>query len=112
MKDEKTQLQVAESYLNELANRSLIQVAERYSNGRLESFIIHNLWYEIVLSKSPERVTAAIANGEEITRRPQKIRDLVIHDELASDIQDLDQFKYLHSVITLGSSDSVSNHSC
>ncbi|XP_055815359.1 disease resistance protein RPM1-like [Solanum dulcamara] len=108
-RQEKAIAQIADNYLNELANRSLIQVAERYSDGRLDSFTIHNSWYEIILSKSPERVTATIANGEEITRRPHKIRHLVIHDQLASDIQDTDQFKHLHSLITLGSSASVSN---
>ncbi|XP_060182749.1 disease resistance protein RPM1-like [Lycium barbarum] len=101
--------QVAESYLNELANRRLIQVAERYSDGRLDSFTIHNLWYEFILSKPEERVTATIADGQEITRRGHKVRHLVIHAQLASDIQDIDQFKHLHSLITLGSSESISN---
>ncbi|XP_016480965.2 disease resistance protein RPM1-like [Nicotiana tabacum] len=101
--------QVAASYLNELANRSLIQIAERYCDGRLDSFTIHNLWYEIIFSKSAERVTATITNSEEITRKPHKVRHLVIADPLASDIQDIDRFKHLHSLITLGSSDSVSN---
>ncbi|MCD7462894.1 hypothetical protein HAX54_049589 [Datura stramonium] len=83
--------QVAESYLNELANRRLIQVAKKYPDGRLESFTIHNLWYEIILSKS----------GEE-TRKPQKVRHLIITDELAMDIQDIDRFKHLQSLITFG----------
>ncbi|TMX02440.1 hypothetical protein EJD97_021568 [Solanum chilense] len=108
-REEKAVAQVADSYLNELANRSLIQVAERYSDGRLDSFTIHNLWYEIILSKSPERVTTTIANGEETTTKPPKTRHLVIREQLASDIQNIDQFKHLHSLITLGSTDSVSN---
>ncbi|MCD7471917.1 hypothetical protein HAX54_012713 [Datura stramonium] len=108
-REEKAIAQVADSYLNELANRCLIQVAERYSDRRLDSFTIHNIWHEFILSKSEERVTATITNGEEITTRPHKIRHLVIHDQLANDIQDIDQFKHLHSLITLGSSDSVSN---
>ncbi|CAN4114885.1 unnamed protein product [Withania somnifera] len=100
--------QVAESYLNELANRNLIQVAERFSDGRLDSFTIHNLWREIIPSMSAERVTATTAHSEEI-RRSHKVRHLVIHDQLAGDIQDIDQFKHLHTLVTLGLSDSVSN---
>ncbi|XP_019225391.1 PREDICTED: disease resistance protein RPM1-like, partial [Nicotiana attenuata] len=87
--------QVAESYLNELANRSLIQVARKHPDGRLESFRIHNLWYEFILSKSRER--------------SHKARHLVIHDHLSNDIQDIDQFKHLRTLITLGSSASVSS---
>uniref|UniRef100_A0A1U7VI60 Disease resistance protein RPM1-like n=1 Tax=Nicotiana sylvestris TaxID=4096 RepID=A0A1U7VI60_NICSY len=87
--------QVAESYLNELANRSLIQVARKHPDGRLESFRIHNLWYEFILSKSRER--------------SHKVRHLVIHDHLSNDIQDIDQFKHLRTLITLGSSASVSS---
>ncbi|KAF3617136.1 putative WEB family protein, chloroplastic-like [Capsicum annuum] len=108
-REEKSIAQVADSYLNELANRSLIQVAERYFDGRLDSFTIHNLWYEFILSKSVERVAATAAKGEETTRRTHKIRHLVIHDQLAGDIQDIDQFKHIHTLIALESSDSVSN---
>ncbi|XP_016483548.2 disease resistance protein RPM1-like [Nicotiana tabacum] len=99
---------VAESYLNELANRSLIQVDKKYPDGRLAIFSINNLWYEIILSKSGESAMATIANGEE-TRRPHKVRHLVITDELTNDIQNIDQFKHLHSLITFGSPDSVTS---
>ncbi|XP_070003398.1 disease resistance protein RPM1-like [Nicotiana sylvestris] len=100
--------QVAESYLNELANRSLIQVTKKYPDGWLQSFSIHNMWYETILSKSGERVVTTIANGEG-TKRPHKVRHLIIADELANDIQDVDRFKHLHSLITFRSSDSVTN---
>nr|XP_016483546.1 PREDICTED: uncharacterized protein LOC107804211 [Nicotiana tabacum] len=77
------------------ATRSLIQVARKYPDGRLETFRIHNLWYEFILSKSRER--------------SHKVRHLVIQDHLSSDIQDIDQFKHLRTLITLGSSASVSS---
>ncbi|XP_070033014.1 putative disease resistance protein At1g59780 [Nicotiana tabacum] len=77
------------------AERSLIQVARKYPDGRLETFRIHNLWYEFILSKSRER--------------SHKVRHLVIQDHLSSDIQDIDQFKHLRTLITLGSSASVSS---
>ncbi|KAM3360502.1 hypothetical protein P3S68_020214 [Capsicum galapagoense] len=48
------------------------------------------------------------ANGEEITRS-DKVRHRVIHGQFVGDTQDIDQFKHLHMLITLGSSDSVSN---
>ncbi|OIT32688.1 PREDICTED: disease resistance protein RPM1-like [Nicotiana attenuata] len=99
--------QVAGSYLTELANRSLIQVAKKYPDGRLAIFSIHNLWYEIILPKSGESAMATIANGEE--RRPHKVRHPVIADEFATDIQNIDRFKHLHSLITFGSPDSVTS---
>ncbi|KAL7188081.1 hypothetical protein ACSBR1_038018 [Camellia fascicularis] len=50
----KTIEEVAEGYLNELLNMSLVQVAQRGFNGKPYSFHIHNLMREIILSKAIE----------------------------------------------------------
>ncbi|XP_028068593.1 disease resistance protein RPM1-like [Camellia sinensis] len=52
--DGKTIEEVVEGYLNELFNRSLVQVAQRGFNGKPYSFHIHNLMREIILSKAIE----------------------------------------------------------
>ncbi|XP_057478393.1 disease resistance protein RPM1-like [Actinidia eriantha] len=54
--------EVAQSYLNELVNRSLIQVAERRTNGRIKAYRIHDLWHEIIVSKSREQNIVTVAN--------------------------------------------------
>ncbi|KAL7218019.1 hypothetical protein ACSBR2_011284 [Camellia fascicularis] len=59
-----TKEEVAEGYLNELINRSLVQVAERRRDRRVATYRIHNLWREIIVSKSGEQniVTLAVSN--------------------------------------------------
>ncbi|KAL7188057.1 hypothetical protein ACSBR1_037994 [Camellia fascicularis] len=47
----KTIEEVAKGYLDELLNRSLIQVAKRYRDGRPSHFCIHDVMREIIVSK-------------------------------------------------------------
>ncbi|CAM8878353.1 unnamed protein product [Rhodiola kirilowii] len=46
---------VAENYLSKLRSRSLIQVAERRSDGRVKSYSIHGLMREILSTKSKDQ---------------------------------------------------------
>ncbi|KAJ4725395.1 Disease resistance protein [Melia azedarach] len=46
--------QDAEEYLNELIDRSLVQVSERYISGRARRCRVHDLMYEIIIRKSKE----------------------------------------------------------
>nr|TKR85418.1 disease resistance protein RPM1-like [Populus alba] len=69
---------VAEDYFNELLNRSLLQVAETASDGRVKTCRPHDLLREIIISKSRDQNFAVIAKDQNATW-PDKIRRLSIH---------------------------------
>ncbi|KAL7188050.1 hypothetical protein ACSBR1_037987 [Camellia fascicularis] len=73
----KTIEEVANGYLDELFNRSLIQVVERDPDGRPSDFCIHDLMREIIVSKAREQniVTTICRQG---SRRAEKVRRLLI----------------------------------
>ncbi|KAL7187979.1 hypothetical protein ACSBR1_037925 [Camellia fascicularis] len=75
----KTLEEVAEAYLYELLNRSLIQVAKRRRDRRIKNCRIHDLLREIILSKSRDQNFLAIT-GEGNVRWPEKVRRLSIHN--------------------------------
>ncbi|KAL7217985.1 hypothetical protein ACSBR2_011250 [Camellia fascicularis] len=70
--------EVAEGYLNELINRSLVQVAEMRSDGRIKMYRIHDLWHEIIVSTLGEQNIVTIA-GEQRSVWPEKMRRLSIY---------------------------------
>ncbi|KAJ9135059.1 hypothetical protein P3X46_032280 [Hevea brasiliensis] len=72
---------VAGDYLNELLNRSLLQVAETTSDGRIKTCQTHDLLREIVISKSREQNFAVIAKEHNVTW-PDRLRRLSIHNTL------------------------------
>ncbi|XP_061962914.1 disease resistance protein RPM1-like [Populus nigra] len=69
---------VAEEYFNELLNRSLLQVAETASDGRVKTCRPHDLLREIIISKSRDQNFAVIAKDQN-AMWPDKIRRLSIH---------------------------------
>ncbi|THG20164.1 hypothetical protein TEA_007262 [Camellia sinensis var. sinensis] len=73
--------QVAEGYLNELINRSLIQVAKINGKRRIKLYRIHDLWHEIIVFKSREQNIVTIAS-EQGMRWPERVRRLSIHDNI------------------------------
>jgi disease resistance protein RPM1 len=74
----KTLEEVAESYLYELLNRSLIQVAGTSSEGRIRTCRIHDLLREIIISKSKDQNFAAVVRGQNVINWPEKVRRLSI----------------------------------
>ncbi|KAA8521200.1 hypothetical protein F0562_011865 [Nyssa sinensis] len=64
--------EVAEGYLNQLVNRSLIQIAKTTRNRRISACRIHDLLREISLLKSRELNFAAVADGNN-TRVPDSL---------------------------------------
>ncbi|KAB2613237.1 disease resistance protein RPM1-like [Pyrus ussuriensis x Pyrus communis] len=80
-KQGKTLEDVAEDYLNELLNRSMIQVAETTSDGRVKSFRVHDLLREIITFKIRDQNFATIAKEQNIPW-PDKVRRLSIHTSL------------------------------
>ncbi|KAG8375147.1 hypothetical protein BUALT_Bualt10G0070100 [Buddleja alternifolia] len=95
-KQGKTMEETAEGYLNELFNRSLIQVAETSNDGRPRNFHIHDLLREYIISKSLEQNMVVVHNQG----RPDKIHNSI------SCTQQPCKFEYLRSLLFFGSVDS------
>ncbi|KAJ4837273.1 hypothetical protein Tsubulata_017330 [Turnera subulata] len=70
---------VAEDYFNELLSRSLLQVSETSSDGRVKTCRPHDLLREIIISKSRDQNFAVVAK-ETTALLPDKIRRLSIHN--------------------------------
>ncbi|WCJ18732.1 Disease resistance protein RPM1 [Euphorbia peplus] len=93
----KTVEEVAESYLDELLNRSLIQVASMDLDGMIISYRVHDLLREVVLTKSKEQDFVRIYNGRS-TRQQECVRRVAVHDSLG-DIQVKQRLSRLRSLI-------------
>ncbi|KAG8387052.1 hypothetical protein BUALT_Bualt03G0212900 [Buddleja alternifolia] len=102
-KQGKTKEEMAEGYLNELFNRSLIQVAKTSLDGRPRNFRIHDLVREYIVSKSREQ-NMVVINNQVAIRWPDKIRRLALHNSINC-TQEVHRFEYLRSLLFLGSID-------
>ncbi|KAA8521201.1 hypothetical protein F0562_011864 [Nyssa sinensis] len=109
MTEGKTPEEVAESYLNELLNRSLIQVAGTSIDGRVRLCRIHDLLREIILPKSKTHYFLAIAS-ERNPSWPEKIRRLSMHNTLGS-LHNVSYFRRLRSLLMFGVEDPLSKSS-
>ncbi|KAJ7943898.1 Disease resistance protein [Quillaja saponaria] len=101
----KTPEDVAESYLKELLNRSLVQVIEKSTDGRVKTCRIHDLLREVILSKSRDQNFATIAK-EQDTNWPDKVRRLSILNSLQNIPQNRTIFQ-LRSLLMFGVLDSI-----
>lgn len=102
-----TSVQVAEMYLDELVNRSLIQVVETKVDGSIEDCRIHDILREIILSKSRQsNITTIVANGNGISRRGSELDDarrLAIHGFIENHQENLpSNHKHLRTIIIFG----------
>ncbi|KAK3003464.1 hypothetical protein RJ639_019469 [Escallonia herrerae] len=77
VREGKTLEEVAENYLNNLVNRSLVQVARTTIDGRLKTCRVHDLLREMIVIKSREQSIGTINSGQDA-----KWRCLAIHDSL------------------------------
>ncbi|KAL2511687.1 Disease resistance protein RPM1 [Abeliophyllum distichum] len=75
--------QVAQGYLNELANKNLILVARSKDDGSIKSFRIHDFLREMLLSKSRDQSFLMIVN-EQTNECINKVRRLSIHGSWAN----------------------------
>ncbi|KAF7849747.1 hypothetical protein BT93_L0325 [Corymbia citriodora subsp. variegata] len=80
-KEGKTLDEVAKEYFGELLNRSLIQVAETTTDGRVKLCRIHDFQREIITSKSRDQSFATITK-EQTDMWPDKVRRLSLHNSL------------------------------
>ncbi|XP_051151161.1 disease resistance protein RPM1-like [Andrographis paniculata] len=98
----KTMEETAESYLNELSNRSLIQVATT-KDGRPRNFRIHDVVREYIISKAREQnIVAAILKPTEITLEDQ-VRRLALEDSSAPYSDKINNLRYLRTLLFFGS---------
>ncbi|GAY47795.1 hypothetical protein CUMW_107100 [Citrus unshiu] len=63
-----TSEQVAEEFLNELIDRSLVQVSERDISGRARICQVHDLMHEIVVRKTEGLSFGRVLNGVDLSR--------------------------------------------
>ncbi|CAL5421755.1 unnamed protein product [Camellia sinensis] len=97
--------EVAEGYLNELINGSLIQVA-KIKGGRVKLYRIHDLWREIIVFKSREHNIVTIVNDQDTTW-PERVRRLSIQNNLEH-LQQSKRFARLRSLLLFSATYSPS----
>ena len=103
----KTLEDVAEDYFNELLNRSMLQVAVT-RDGRIKTFRVHDLFREIIISKSRDQNFTTIAKERNIPW-PDKIRRLSIHNTLQN-VQHVRSVSQLRSLFMFGVIEKPSMH--
>ncbi|XP_062096018.1 disease resistance protein RPM1-like [Humulus lupulus] len=91
--------EVANGCFNELLNRSLAQVNNRYSDGRVKSCRVHDILRETMLLKSKDQGFAAITNKENNKRLPERVRRLSVHEGTNIDASGDNQLSQLHSLL-------------
>ncbi|RWR84273.1 Disease resistance protein [Cinnamomum micranthum f. kanehirae] len=74
---------VAEDFLEELVDRSMIQVASRKSNGSVGKFCVHNLLRDFSLSEARQNNFFAIHNDNGICSSLTSVRRLAFYDRVA-----------------------------
>ncbi|XP_058204017.1 disease resistance protein RPM1-like [Rhododendron vialii] len=106
VKEGMTKEEVAEGYLNELMNRSLVQVSKVKDRGRFRAYRIHDHWREMIIAKSREQNIVTIAS-ERGRVWPEKLRRLSVHHNL-EDIQQSICFTRLRSLFMFSTTNSLS----
>ncbi|XP_009591994.1 disease resistance protein RPM1-like [Nicotiana tomentosiformis] len=104
-KEGRTVEDVAEGYLNELINRSLLHPVQYNDDGSMKLGRIHDLYRELILSKSRDDNFTATVN-EQTTLWPEKTRRLSIHGTLGN-LQVKRSATKLRSFLTFGVSRST-----
>ncbi|XP_073142667.1 disease resistance protein RPM1-like isoform X2 [Henckelia pumila] len=98
--------EVAETYLNELLKRSLIQIANTDLDGSSFFLRIHDILREYIISKSREQNLFKVTSGGERVY-PDKIRHMAIYGRF-KERDEFPKVKYLRSLFWLEFADSKS----
>lgn len=101
--------EVAESYLKELINRSLIQVVEKSSDGRMKTCRIHDFLRDLINLKSRDQNFATVAK-EQDTIWPERVRRLSVMNSLQNIQQNKTSFQ-LRSLLLFALSESLDHSS-
>ncbi|XP_049378609.1 disease resistance protein RPM1-like [Solanum stenotomum] len=105
-KERRTVEDVADSYLNELINRSLIHPVQYNDDGSMKLGRIHDLYRELILSKSrDDNFTATVDEHNKLW--PEKTRRLSMHGMLGN-LQVKRSVTKLRSLLTFGVADPQS----
>ncbi|XP_030453883.1 disease resistance protein RPM1-like [Syzygium oleosum] len=80
-KDGKTPEEVAEEYIKDLLSRSLIQVAELTSDGKVKMYRVHDLLWKISRAESNDRNFATVVD-EQHAEWTDRVRRLSVHKTL------------------------------
>ncbi|XP_010271935.2 PREDICTED: disease resistance protein RPM1-like [Nelumbo nucifera] len=101
-KEGKTLEEIGESYLYELVNRSLIQIAETSDfDGRVKKCRVHDLIREIILSKAREQnFGTIIKQDQDVKVDNEKIRRLSFHHSCELVPQQEESITHLRSLFT------------
>ncbi|KAL3832914.1 hypothetical protein ACJIZ3_007650 [Penstemon smallii] len=105
-KEGSTLEEVAQGYLNELVNRSLIRPLKMNDDGSVKESCIHDLYREIILSKSRDQNFVTTTTEQNMTW-PKRVRRLSVHGAF----EKADIIKYgarLCSFLSFGVKDSQS----
>ncbi|XXG80114.1 hypothetical protein AAC387_Pa09g1054 [Persea americana] len=97
----KTMEEVADDYLNELTNHSVLQVAERSDYGRVISYKVHPLMREFILLKSKE-----VNFCNKIVSNTQKLRRLSIDEGMIKDDLHASTLSHVRSFFAFGDAKS------
>ncbi|CAM8885189.1 unnamed protein product [Rhodiola kirilowii] len=89
--------EVGESYLTELRNKSLIQLAETACDGKMKTCRIHDLLREVIIMKARDQNFVAVAK-ENAGQWPETIRRLSVHNNLQN-VQHQQNFYHLRSLL-------------
>uniref|UniRef100_A0A803QE21 Disease resistance protein RPM1 n=1 Tax=Cannabis sativa TaxID=3483 RepID=A0A803QE21_CANSA len=100
--------EVGHGCFNELINRSLLQVTERYLDGRVNSCRVHDILRETMLLKSKDQSFATITNKESSRRLPKSVRRLCVHEGTKIDTLRENQLSQLRSFLVFTKEINVS----
>ncbi|XP_022717075.1 disease resistance protein RPM1-like [Durio zibethinus] len=106
VKEGKTQEEVAEDYLDELLNRSMIQVAGTANDGRVRTCRIHDLLREIIISNARDQNFVAVVKDQNATWS-DKVRRLAMHNTFPNAQHDKN-VSHLRSLFMFGMGDPLS----
>jgi len=108
--DGKTLEEVADRYLKELLNRSLLQVVEKTTDGRMKTCRMHDLLREIVNFKSRDQNFATIAKEQDMVW-PERVRRLSVINSSHNVLKQNKTIFKLRSLLMFAISDSVNHFS-
>lgn len=79
--------QVAQSYINDLINRSMVLPIDTIGyNDRMETFQVHDLVLNIIKSMSAEENFVIVIDGQQKSTLPKRIRRLSLHFNDSEDV--------------------------
>jgi hypothetical protein len=104
---------VAESYFNELVNRSLIQPIDIQYDGTAKACLVHDMVLDLIVSVSAEENFSSIVEGQSFSGGDHKIRRLSVQfdhvgDELTQKI--VDNWSQVRSISFYGLQDQIVSH--